>query len=81
MSSSQKYSVSPPLDSSMEKGLSAAGSGKPAASEKREKKRRCCNADAKWTVLRFVGLCFIAIVILMIVYGIKKSDKGKGARR
>ena len=47
-------------------------------------KKQCCPgldcAGAKWTFARFAGLCLLAVLILIAVYGMK-SDSGAGKHR
>ena len=55
-----------------------------SAADDAEDKKCCWGLDcttAKWTIFRFVGLCLIAILILCIVYGLKKQGEHGEHRR
>ncbi len=46
----------------------------------------CCRksfncTDAKWTLIRFAGLCLLAVLILCAVYGVKGKNKEGHHRR
>ncbi|TRY81053.1 hypothetical protein TCAL_09447 [Tigriopus californicus] len=82
MSSSKAgYDVSPPLD---KKTMSEAEKGQSDDPSKIEPPRRvpcpwCPDVDcgtAKWAILRFVGLCMVALLILCFAYVLKSTNSG-----
>ena len=49
------------------------------AEEDQKNAKRCggmnCLTD-KWAIFRFIGLCLLALLILVCAYGLRKKDSG-----